>query len=363
MSGATIADVVGVLEERFPSQWTEPWDAVGLLAGRADAQVTGVLVTLDPTVDAVERAASAGANLLVTHHPAYLGPGPRPTETASPLLPALQSGVALACAHTNLDRSPAGAEALPAVLGLRVLRPLEDGLQPVDVVTVFVPPEAEDAVVDSMAAAGAGRIGLYGGCAFCGSGIGRYTPLRGSSPSVGTHGREERVAESRVEMVAPRGSGPGVASAAAAAHPYDEPLIMVQESSTARGAARMGRLCATGGRTLQELVFDVACRLQVAPRALGEPERLVETVAVANGSAGSLLGAALSSSADAFLVGELRYHDALDAVAAGLCVIEVGHDASEWPMVTVLAEAVRATPSLGTTAVHVDAPGTLYWSP
>ncbi len=36
--------------------------------------VTGVAVALDPTVEAIENAANAGANVLVTHHPAFLQP-------------------------------------------------------------------------------------------------------------------------------------------------------------------------------------------------------------------------------------------------------------------------------------------------
>ena len=36
----------------------------------------------------------------------------------------------------------------------------------------------------------------------------------------------------------------------------------------------------------------------------------------------------------------VKYHDALELSAAGLSVIELGHDVSELPLVAVLAEAL-----------------------
>ncbi len=63
-------------------------------------------------------------------------------------------------------------------------------------------------------------------------------------------------------------------------------------------------------------------------------------VAVGNGSAGSLVPDALRA-ADVLVAGEVRYHDALSAVAGGLSIIEAGHDATEWPLVGILARLIR----------------------
>ncbi len=124
----TVADLCAHLDATIPFSWAEPWDRVGLLVGDASAPVTRVLVTLDPTRSALVRAAQAGANVLVTHHPAFLDP----LETvvaaqgsAGVAFEAARRGVALICCHTNLDRSLQGADALPAALGLQVRGPLE----------------------------------------------------------------------------------------------------------------------------------------------------------------------------------------------------------------------------------------------
>ena len=68
---------------------------------------------------------------------------------------------------------------------------------------VFVPPEALDAVRDELFAAGAGRIGDYERCSWYAEGTGTFLGGEGTAPSVGEPGREERVAELRLETVFP----------------------------------------------------------------------------------------------------------------------------------------------------------------
>ncbi|MDO9107600.1 MAG: Nif3-like dinuclear metal center hexameric protein, partial [Coriobacteriia bacterium] len=126
--GPKVQDIVAALDTAFPTQWAEPWDNVGLAVGDPAAHVTGVLVCLDVTREAVSRAAEQGLNVVVTHHPAFLDPagafGPGSVATL-----ALSQGIALIAAHTNLDRAPAGARVLADALGLADVQPLERSLQ------------------------------------------------------------------------------------------------------------------------------------------------------------------------------------------------------------------------------------------
>ena len=63
---------------------------------------------------------------------------------------------------------------------------------------------------------------------------------------------------------------------------------------------------------------------------------------------------ALAAGASVLLTGELRYHDAVSALEAGLAVVEAGHDATEWPLVTVLAAAAARTPGMKIEDVTMD---------
>ncbi len=87
----------------------------------------------------------------------------------------------------------------------------------------FVPREALEATREAVFAAGAGRIGDYERCSWYAAGTGTYLGGEGTSPTLGEAGREERVAELRVETVVPEDRVADVVKALREAHPYEEP--------------------------------------------------------------------------------------------------------------------------------------------
>src|SRR6187397_1609090 len=90
---------------------------------------------------------------------------------------------------------------------------------------VFVPPEALDRVRGALFAAGAGRIGDYERCSWYTEGTGTFFGGEGTEPSVGQPGREQRVAELRLETVFPEELQAEVVEALRRAHPYEEPAF------------------------------------------------------------------------------------------------------------------------------------------
>ena len=90
---------------------------------------------------------------------------------------------------------------------------------------VFVPREALDAVREAVFDAGAGRIGEYERCSWYAEGTGTFLGGESTKPSVGRAGREERVAELRLETVYPVERETEVVAALRAAHPYEEPAF------------------------------------------------------------------------------------------------------------------------------------------
>jgi hypothetical protein len=91
----------------------------------------------------------------------------------------------------------------------------------------FVPEEWLDATREAVFAAGAGRIGEYERCSWYAAGTGTFTGGEETNPTLGRRGREERVAELRVETVVPDDRLEDVISALRAAHPYEEPAYDV----------------------------------------------------------------------------------------------------------------------------------------
>ena len=84
-----------------------------------------------------------------------------------------------------------------------------------------------DATREAVFAAGAGRIGAYERCSWYTPGTGTFHGGAGTSPAVGTAGREERVPELRVETVVPDEAVDAAIAALCAAHPYEEPAYDV----------------------------------------------------------------------------------------------------------------------------------------
>jgi len=123
-----VADVVRLLEQRYPPAWAEDWDRVGLVLGDPDAEVGRVLLAVDCVQETADEAVAVGAHLLVTHHPLLLRgvSSVAPTTYKGKIIHQLiLAGVALFTAHTNADvAAPGVSDALAARLGLRDVRPL-----------------------------------------------------------------------------------------------------------------------------------------------------------------------------------------------------------------------------------------------
>ncbi len=130
----TVGELELALLAQFPREDAEEWDRTGLLVGDPSALVTGVAVALDVTRDAIVAARRAGANVLLTHHPAFIDPpvafSPSYAVATAPgvnVYEAASSGVALMSFHTALDVSVAATHLLAGMLSLdfeRILVPI-----------------------------------------------------------------------------------------------------------------------------------------------------------------------------------------------------------------------------------------------
>lgn len=366
MSPVSVREIEVAIARRFPPERAESWDRVGLLAGDPSADVTGVTLALDATPEALAATAAAGHNVLVTHHPAFLDPPLSIVAGTGPgglVHQAVNSGISIINAHTNLDRDPAAQRLLPELLGLTPAMPLESASMPMSMVTVYVPGDFAERVRADMAAAGAGRIGDYTECSFASGGTGRFSAPDEAQPFTGAAGRSSAVDELRVEMVCPRSRAGAVVAAAVAAHPYEEPLVTTSEIGVARNAAALGMVCEAPEDTDLAALTQTAKRaLDATPRVWGAPEAPAGVVATTTGSGGSLIPAALATGANTLICGEVRYHDALDARAAGLSIIELGHDVSEWPLVGLLAQTVAAVQGIAQNDVVQLPPQRGWWT-
>ena len=100
------------------------------------------------------------------------------------------------------------------------------------------------------------------------------------------------------------------------------------EDGPMAGLGRLGTI--PPGMTLRQLAQRIKERLDMPGlRVIGDLDARIEEVALCTGSGGSLTAQFLKSSAQAYITGDLKYHEARDIEAGGKAAIDVGHFASE----------------------------------
>lgn len=347
----TLADVVDLLHGWYPPATADSWDAVGLVAGDPAAPVRKVLFAVDPVLPVAEEAAGWGADLLVTHHPLFLKPvhGFAATTPKGRTLTALTTaGCALLAAHTNADQAESGvSEAMAHALGLSDLEPiLPAAADALDKLTVYVPAGDAGRLRAVLAEAGAGRIGDYDHASFSTPGEGRFRPLAGANPTIGTVGEVEVVDEVRVEVVLPRARRTPVVRAMLAAHPYEEPAYDVVElGDPGLATTGTGRIGSVPPMSLGEFAAQVAAALPATAqgvRVAGDPARPVRRVALCGGAGDFLLDTVARTDADVYVTSDLRHHPASEFVErGGPALLDVAHWAAEWTWLPVVEARLR----------------------
>ena len=235
--------VFDALEQYAPLPLQDSYDNAGLQIGlTAEQEVTGALLCLDVTEAVIDEAERMGCNLIVAHHP-LLFRGLKSITGQSHVercvIKAIQKGIGIYAAHTNLDNAEGGVNyRIAATLGLTCLSFLD----------------AKPGAV----AAGAGVIG------------------------------ELPVVEDELEFL-----------------------------------------------ERVKALFGIRCMRHNQLRG-----RKIRRVALCGGAGGFLLSDAIARGADAFLTGEMRYHDYFGHEDE-LLIAEMGHYESEQYTIDLLAEVLH----------------------
>jgi len=345
---ASVSDLMRIMEEIAPAALALPEDSIGLQAGDPAAPLSGVIVALDASDEAVEQALSAKANVIVTHHPLIYRPLDRivPDDMAGRLLlKIIGAQLALYVAHTNLGRAPHGVNAVLAeTVGLRDSEPLRLGNQCAQYkLVVFVPKGHEDQVREAACSAGAGVIGAYEFCTFQTEGVGTFVPREGAQPFSGEVGKLNRADELRLEMVVSDPFVPQVLEAMKRAHPYEEvayDLLVTSQGDERFSLGRIGEL--DKSISLEKFASQIKKALKLeSVRIVGDMKRPVSRVATIAGAGGKFVSAVADAGADVLVTGDVGYHQAREARARDLCLIDAGHAETERIIVVPLAERLR----------------------
>lgn len=344
----SVADVIRCVDELAPAPLAYSWDRAGLDIGAPTDPVTKVLVALTVTREVLTAARRAKADMIVAHHPLIwdaLDSLRSDDAHARLCLDIAAENIACYSSHTSLDVVRGGVnDILFDRLGLTNRAPLFPVPQAaMRKLVVFVPDSHLVPVRDAICTAGAGAIGDYSFCTYSGPGTGTFVPGKNTNPYVGERGKLHQESERRLETIVPAALLSQVIDAMMSAHPYEEcaydvyPLDMTDPDVS---LGLRGELAET--TTLGEFSEQVCAQLEIDHvRVSGKQKSKIRRVAVMGGAGGGSTPQ-VPDDIDVFVTGDVKYHEAVDAVQRGLNVIDAGHHGTEKWIVPWLADRLRA---------------------
>lgn len=329
-----IKEVSNFLEELAPLGSQESYDNCGLLVGDHNNEVTGILLSLDCIEETVDEAISLGYNLIIAHHPIVFGGlkklnGKNYIERT--VLKAIKNDISIYAIHTNLDNFNLGVNyEIGQRLGLENLRVLSPKKEVLNKLIVYVPKNYTQDLKQALYNAGAGHIGNYSECSFQTEGIGSFTPLEGTDPFIGSSHENERVEESKVEVIVDNYKLNKVIKAMVSAHPYEEvayDIIALKNEHSNLGSGMYGELPIEMETRdfLQQIKNTFNCGVI---RHTNVHKDHIKTVAFCGGSGSFLLGNAKAVNADIYITGDFKYHEFFDAENQ-IIIADIGHFESE----------------------------------
>jgi dinuclear metal center YbgI/SA1388 family protein len=338
-----VSDVVGIINKLAPFSFAEEWDNSGLQVGDPNARVSRIMISLDACGEAVKSAIDKRCQLLVTHHPFLFQPVKKINVSLNSgylVKLAIKNDLSIVSMHTNYDIADVGINHLLAEhIGLKSCSPLKlTGSEELVKLTVFVPRGHEEKVLEALFLF-SGFIGNYSDCSFQSSGTGTFKPLAGAKPFIGKENIREYTEETRIEVMLRKEDVSRAVAAMIKAHPYEEPaydLYPLMNEGKNRGLGRIGDLESSVELSLFAERIKRMFSLE-GLRIVGGGNSSVKRVALCGGSGAFLLREADRQGADVLITGDVKYHDARDAQALGLSLVDIGHFSSEVLMVKGLA--------------------------
>lgn len=339
----TINNAISELERRIPLQQAEGFDNVGLLCGNPDREVSGILICHDALENVVDEAISKNHNLIITFHPIIFSglkslTGKNYVERA--VLKAIENKIAIYAIHTAFDNDYFGVNfGICEHLGLinqRILMPKANDLKTLE---VYVPTTHLENLKEVLFAAGAGNIGFYDECSYTIPGKGTFRPNEGSNPFSGNKNIRENADEQLISVIFESYKQNQILSAMKAAHPYEEVahrIINLENENHYIGLGRFGDL--ENEMDEHDFLHLIKDKFQLKIiRHSNYNSKKIKRVGVLGGSGASGIKAAIREKCDAYLTGDIKYHDFFQSEGKML-ICDIGHFESEQFVTTQLFE-------------------------
>ena len=325
-------DLIKQIEKKYPLSLAYDWDNVGLLVGDFESEIKKVLVTLEANENVIDEAIENNVDLIVTHHPFIFKKINKinTRDLKGRLIHKLiKNDIALYSMHTNFDIAFDGLnDYFMEIMGFKNTKILDvTNSQTLYKLAVYVPKTHELVLRDALGEAGAGYIGNYSHCTFNTPGIGTFKPDENTNPFIGTVGEIEEVEEVKIETIVPQSILQKTIDKMIKVHPYEEVAYDIYKLENKGESVGLGRYASLDVQTnLQALCEKIKLKLNMNHiRVVGDLNTKIKKVAVVTGAGSDMVRLAKSKNCDVIITGDVKYHEAQDALDMGMTIVDCGH--------------------------------------
>jgi len=297
-------------------------------------EISGIMVSLDTTFAVLEEAKAHKCNLVISHHPLIF----KGITTITPRIPefkaiqfAIQNDISVFALHTNLDNKKDSLNLLlGGKIGLEKMQILQPRKRYLKKLVTFCPSNHAESIRESLFDAGAGHIGNYDCCSFNIPGNGTFRASDLANPFVGEKGKTHVENEIRIEVIFPEYIEQGLIKALLQSHPYEEvayDIYSLDNLFDQVGSGIFGSLPVSMKPANFLDMVKSTYKLDFV-RHTDPGDKLIRNVAICSGAGSFLIPSVYQHGIDAFLTGDLKYHD-FQGAPEELLLVDIGHFESE----------------------------------
>lgn len=322
-----LSKIIKELERTFPKDAAESWDNVGLLVGEKNQDVKNIQISLDATESVIDRAVENGVDLIITHHPLIFSPVKMINDSTllgKKIIKLIKNGVALYSMHTNLDSAENGLNKFVSeLIGGGESKVIEERFINIYKLSIYVPEEKYMDIIKKIKDMGIDVNG-YQGVSYSTDCIERYQECSSEDVYISNN--------KKIEVIGEKGKIFQLLNEIKKIHPYKEMAYEVMPIENKYPKDGLGRIFSLETPVpLNEYADFVKNKLSIENIRMvtDDEEKLIKKVAVVNGSGMSFFRKVKKIGADLFITGDIKYHEALDAMEEGMSLIDFGHYESE----------------------------------
>ncbi len=330
-----IKDIIKILNEWVPLDYSEGFDNTGLLIGNEKHSLTGILITLDTLESVVDEAIEKNCNLIVSFHPIIFSGLKKlvgKTYVERVVQKAIKNDIAIFSMHTALDNSWNGVNAMICEkIGLKNRKILIPKKETIKKLITYVPKESAEKVRTALFEAGGGSLGNYENCSFSIPGTGSFKGNSDSNPVKGKIGEIHFEEEVQIGITFGRHLERNILQALFRSHPYEEvayEISTIENENQHLGMGMIGDL----DKAMDSIEFlndlkqnmNTEC-IRYSPLLLN---KTIKKVAVLGGSGSFAIESAMKAGADIFISADFKYHDFFRAENR-IILADIGHYESE----------------------------------